>query len=179
MTTKSTGYNTDNKGKLACHGFCEEVPATKTAQEWELHPDPRTARNQIPATMTTFWLRDNPYRDTALCRQDSSETPWQLRNLQATLGPTRHEYHRLLVPGRQKHAPYPPCTVKVSRPNMTMICPVLRRVTQPPFIAGPLALINFQSSNMIFLKFLPACPTNGAANHIQESVINTNQYAPW
>ena len=25
--------NTDNKGKLACHGFCKEVPATKTVQK--------------------------------------------------------------------------------------------------------------------------------------------------
>ena len=67
--------NTDNKGKLTCHGFCEEHPATKTNQECELHPDPRTARNKTPATMTNLWLRDKSYRDTALCHRDSSETP--------------------------------------------------------------------------------------------------------
>jgi len=30
---KYTCANTDNKGKLACHGFCKEVPAAKTNRE--------------------------------------------------------------------------------------------------------------------------------------------------
>jgi len=28
-----TMHNTDNKGKLTCHGFCKDVPAAKTTQE--------------------------------------------------------------------------------------------------------------------------------------------------
>jgi len=44
-SNNNTATNTVNKGKLTCHGFCEKYPATKTNQEWELHPDPRIARN--------------------------------------------------------------------------------------------------------------------------------------
>ncbi len=37
-----------------------------------------------------------------------------------------------------KSAPYPPCTVTTSRLKYQDPARVLRRVTQPPFIAGPL-----------------------------------------
>jgi hypothetical protein len=37
--------------------------------------------------------------------------------------------------------------VTIDRLKNNMTCPAGRRVTQPPFIAGPLGLITFNSTN--------------------------------
>ena len=89
--------------------------------------------------MTVFWLRDSLYRDTA---------PVPLTKIQyrdCLLAPIklvpRHAYRSIkFIPGRQKHAPYPPCTVTVFWLKYQDPTRCLRRLTQPPHIAGPLGL---------------------------------------
>jgi hypothetical protein len=44
------------------------------------------------------------------------------------------------IPGLQKRVPYPPCTVTIFWLKYQDSGRMLRRVTQPPFIAGPLYL---------------------------------------
>jgi hypothetical protein len=96
------------------------------------------------STVTHFWFRDSLYRDTApvlptkILYRDSLLAPIKLvpRSLQCAIK---------FVPRRQKHMPYPPCTVTLRSAQGFWLkyqdptwC--LRRVSQPPHIAGPLAV---------------------------------------
>ena len=86
-----------------------------------MHPDTLTCPQFKSRIVTDFWLRDSLYRDT--------------RNAQQTLYWTA------------KTAPYPPfptggdLLVRIKTSGR----PELRRVTQPPHIAGPLGGIEKHS----------------------------------
>ena len=91
-------------------------------------------------TVTQKWLRLILYRDTALVpsgqflHRDSKVVPWQFV-------PRPLTNKIILVPGRQKHAPYLSChrDSKVAKvPGY--VAGWRRQVTQPPFIAGPLGV---------------------------------------
>ncbi len=102
-------------------------------------------------TVTQKWLRPSLYRETApvpsniFLHHDSKVVAREFV-------PRSLTHRTKLVPGRQKHAPYPPCTViffwlKYLDPER---CP--RRVAQPPFIAGPLGNILIKSKPLIKIK---------------------------
>jgi len=60
-----------------------------------------------------------------------------------------------------KSAPYPPCTVTISRLKYQDTARMLRRVTQPPHIAGPLWAIALP----------PESPPRQLRNHKQLIII--------
>jgi hypothetical protein len=54
----------------------------------------------------------------------------------------------------------------------------LCRVTQTPFIAGPLAAITRQKNKLTMTVHLSACPQRIAAKLYDDSVINAKHFAP-
>jgi hypothetical protein len=96
--------------------------------------------------MTNFWLRDNFYRDTAPVSIYQLSAPREILGHLSKLYRDRASALVKFVHGRQKHVPYLSChrdnfPAKVPGP----VTGWLRQVTQPPFIAGPLA-VNFSQS---------------------------------
>jgi hypothetical protein len=137
---KMASPNTDNMGKLFVTLFAF-VPALKTNLYWLLHPDTRICTQLKPCTLTNFWLRDNLYRDTApvpainFVTGDKFAAP-------ITIVPRHTQCSIKFCTRTAKSAPYPPCTVTTSWLKYQDPARMLRRVTQPPHIAGPLCVIH-------------------------------------
>jgi hypothetical protein len=93
--------------------------------------------------MTNFWLRDNLYRDTAPVPTTNYVTGDKFA-APIKLVPTLVILNKLCA-WTAKSAPYPPCTVTVLWLKYQDAARMLRRVTQPPFIAGPLAIMRVPS----------------------------------
>jgi hypothetical protein len=100
-------------------------------------------------TLTTSWLRDNLYRDTAPVPATNfvtGDNPDSYRDAAPTklctaIAPALNKICTMTA----KTTPYPPCTVTLRsaqgfwlKQQDITLC--LRRVTQPPHIAGPLAV---------------------------------------
>jgi len=95
----TTTCNTDGRVNKLVMVFAKPCSHDKSCQI--LHPDTRTCLQYKSCTLTTFWLRQNLYRDTApvpltnILYRDSFPAPIKLV--------PRHAYLRLkLVPGWQK-----------------------------------------------------------------------------
>jgi hypothetical protein len=118
-----------------------------------MHPDTRICTQLKSCTVINFWLRDNLYRDTApvpsarFVTGDKFVAPRQFV-------PRSRQNAIKFVPRRQKHVPYPPCTGTVSRLKYQDSARMLRRVTQPPHIAGPLVVIILNSLTRVIIDFL-------------------------
>jgi hypothetical protein len=89
--------------------------------------------------MTNFWLRDKLYRDTAPVPATKFVTGDKFA-APIKLVPRSRQRAIKIVPRRQKLVPYPPCTVTAWWLKYQDPARMLRRVTQPPHIAGPLCL---------------------------------------
>ncbi len=95
---------------------------------------------KIQYTLTDFLLRDKLYPDTAPVLPTSFVTGDKIRGSDQPctwIAPARIKF----VPGLQKHVPYPPRTGINSCLKYQDPARMLRRVTQPPHIAGPLQVI--------------------------------------
>ena len=90
-------------------------------------------------TLTDFLLRDKLYPDTAPVPSPTFVTGDKLA-VPIKLVPGSRQHAINIVPGLQKHVPYPPRTGINSCLKYQDSARMLRRVTQPPHIAGPLCL---------------------------------------
>ena len=136
-TKITTHYNTDNMGKLFVMVFA--APCSHDKSCWNLHPETRTCTQYKSCTVTVFWLRDNLYpRVLGASAPNKHSVPWQYTGFDKTCTATRPASTKL-VPGFAKTTPYPPCTVTAFWLKYQDRDRMLRRVTQPPHIAGPLA----------------------------------------
>jgi len=95
---------------------------------------------KIQYTLTVFLLRDKLYPDTAPVPSQNFVTGDKLA-APINLVPRPRQHVINFVPGLQKHVPYPPSTGTALWPTGTALWRCLRRVIQPPHIAGPLAQI--------------------------------------
>jgi hypothetical protein len=87
--------------------------------------------------MTIFWLRDNLHRDTALVPFSNfiyQEKDSAVYKTCTATAPARNKNCTWTA----KSTPYPPCTVTAFWLKYQDSARMLRRVTQPPHIAGPL-----------------------------------------
>ena len=104
------------------------------------YPDSRSCTQLKFCTLTNFCLRDNLYRDTAPVPIYQLSVPGvnlgHLSNLYRDRACTQYN---LYLDGK-KHA-IPPCTGRNIWLKYRDPARMLRRVTQPPFIAGPLGFI--------------------------------------
>jgi hypothetical protein len=94
---------------------------------------------KIQYTLTDFWLRDKLYTDTAPVPSPTFVTGDKLA-VPFKLVPGSRQHAIKFVPGLQKHVPYPPCTGTTLWLKYLDPARMLRRVTQPPHIAGPLCV---------------------------------------
>jgi len=129
--------NTDNKGKLLVTVFAIQWCQGRSCKS--VHPDTRICPQIKSCTMTNFWLRDSLYRDTApvsIYKPSATETTSRLLiNLcTATLVMLKNfcamTCKNHAIPSLHRDS----FVAEVPGP-----CRCSRRVTQPPFIAGPLA----------------------------------------
>jgi hypothetical protein len=124
-------------GKLLVTVFAF-APAPMTNLKWPLHPDTRICTQLKSCTLTIFCLRDNfVSRHCASAHLLNFCTGSNSRPLSKPV-PRPRQHAIKLVPRRQKHVPYPPCTVTISQLKNRDVARCCRRVTQPPHIAGPL-----------------------------------------
>ena len=85
------------------------------------------------------------------------------------LVPRSRQYAIKFVPWRQKHVPYPPCTVTTFWLKYQDPARCCRRVTQPPHIAGPLGVTIWSPPIALTYYHLAACPNLFAGNAWQFS----------
>jgi len=122
-------------GKLLVMVFAAPCSHDKSCQN--LHPDTRICTQFKSCTVTVFWLRSKLYRDpapvppTKILYRDSLPAP------DKTCTATRVMLNKTCT-RMAKTTPYPPCTVTDFWLKYQDRDRCLRRVTQPPHIAGPL-----------------------------------------
>jgi hypothetical protein len=116
-----------------CNGSCTRTRAS--------------ARNNALCTVITYWLRSTLYRDTAPVPISSiihrEKDPVVYQTCTAT-APVRKKICTMTA----KSAPYLPCTVTTFRLKNQDSARMLRRVTQPPHIAGPLVAMCALNDNV-------------------------------
>ena len=144
----NTSANTDNMGKLYCHGFCF-CSCLRDKLVMFPHPDSLICTQFKFCTGRNFWLRDSMYRDRCATAFDQISAPW-LKSGPNQLVPRPRQNAIKFVHGQQKHVPYPPCTGRNLRLKYQDPARCLRRVTQPPHIAGPLCEIKIKNNETDF-----------------------------
>jgi hypothetical protein len=108
-----------------------------------MHPDTRTCSQLKSCTVTDFWLRDSLYRDTAPVPQQKSCTVIVNRLRFNLYRDTRNAYKICTWMAKTRAIP------SLHRDSFLAyrdrFVAVLRRVTQPPHIAGPLCVMRHKS----------------------------------
>jgi len=116
-----------------CNGRCTWIPAFAKATAVKARICPRLKSSAL----TNFWHRDSLCRDTApvlfIKQQYRDRFPSTYKVCTAT-----HVMLNKICTMTAKSAPYPPCTVIALWLKYQDPARCLRRVTQPPHIAGPL-----------------------------------------
>jgi hypothetical protein len=136
----ATNYNTDNKGKLFVILFAF-APAPKTNLYRKHHPDSRICKQpnsyKLDKLLAPRELLPRHCASAHLqtpCNRDSFPAIYQ--HCTATLVMLNKTCTRTA-----KSAPYPPCTVTISRLKYQDSARCCRRVTLTPSTAGPLCAI--------------------------------------